>query len=110
MNPELGPTSMDTNVIDTKMISADAMTVDNNNNPESRLSNGTSSPPRMSAERAAAVMAGNKPKPLRLVQESAEAQAEQEARKKANRGSWMPGWFSKVTTEPEPQQKRTFSG
>ena len=103
-------TSIDGHINDTKVMSPEAIVIDNNHNLESRLSTGTSSPPRMSAERAAAVMAGNKPRPLRLVQESAEAQAEQEARKKANRGSWVPGWFSKVITESEPQQKRTFSG
>ena len=110
MGPEADPTGANNNIIDAKMMFADAIALDNSHNPESRLSNGTSSPPRVSAERAAAVMAGNKPRPLRLVQESVEAQAEQEARKKANRGSWMPGWFSKVTTEADPQQKRTFSG
>ena len=105
-----GSGSVDGNTIDTKTTSTSINTADTDNNPEGRFNNGTSSPPRISAERGAAVMAGNKPKPLRLVQESAEAQAEQEARKKANRGSWMPGWFSKAITEPEAQQKRTFSG
>lgn len=105
-----GTGSVDGNTIDTKPVATDTSNADTDNNQESRFSGAASSPPRMSAERGAAVMAGNKPKPLRLVRESAEAQAEQEARKKANRGSWMPGWFSKAITEPETQQKRTFSG
>ena len=77
---------------------------------ESRLGSGAASPPRAITDRPAAVMAGNKPKPLRLVQESAEAQAEMDARKKANRASWVPGWLSKAKTDYMPQQSRTFSG
>lgn len=53
------------------------------------------SPPRSttsgSEKPSGAIMAGNKMRPLRLVQEATE---EQEAAKKANRSSWM-GWFNK---------------
>ena len=105
-----GSGSVNGSTTDAKTMSTSANNADTDNNLENRFGGGAASPPRISAERGAAVMAGNKPKPLRLVQESAEAQAEQEARKKANRGSWMPGWFSKAMIEPEAQQKRTFSG
>lgn len=58
--------------------------------------NTDSSPPRSLASAAdrpgGAVMGGNKIRPLRLVQEAAEADAEA---KKANRGSWIAGWFGK---------------
>lgn len=60
---------------------------------------GPASPPRsiasVSGERAiGAVMAGNKPRPLRLVQEAADQ--DEAAKKAANRGSWMGGWFNKA--------------
>ena len=42
----------------------------------------------------AAPIAGNKLRPLRLVQENPEAAADGEAAKRAKRGSWM-GWFNK---------------
>ncbi|KAF2834844.1 hypothetical protein M501DRAFT_943336 [Patellaria atrata CBS 101060] len=54
------------------------------------------SPPRSLASssdrQGGAIMAGNKIRPLRLVQEAAEDEALQ---KKNNRGSWMMGWFGK---------------
>lgn len=65
----------------------------------------TPSPPRSTAssfDRAGgSVMAGNKMRPLRLVQETAEAEAEATARNKAaNRGSWIAGWFNKGGERP----------
>lgn len=46
-----------------------------------------------------AVMAQNKLRPLRLVQENKEALEEEEAaRKKANRGSWI-SWFSRPSQD-----------
>ena len=39
-----------------------------------------------------AIMSQNRLRPLRLVQENKD-DAEEKARKKANRGSWMPGWM-----------------
>ncbi|KAF2753785.1 hypothetical protein EJ05DRAFT_171629 [Pseudovirgaria hyperparasitica] len=63
----------------------------------------TPSPPRSVASSfdrqggpgGGAVMSGRGPRPLRLVQEAQEQDAESErARKAANRGSWIPtGWF-----------------
>lgn len=65
-----------------------------------------SSPPRSttsnSEKPSGAIMGGNKMRPLRLVQEAAE---QDEAAKKANRGSWM-GWFNKGGAAGG----RTFSG
>lgn len=62
-----------------------------------------SSPPRSTTsggEKASgAIMGGNRMRPLRLVQEANE---EQEAQKKANRGSWM-GWFNKGGNNPPPR-------
>ena len=45
-----------------------------------------------------AIMSQNRLRPLRLVQENKDeaAAAEEKARKKANRGSWMPGWMGGV--------------
>ena len=40
-------------------------------------------------------MTGNKMRPLRLVQETEEAEGAARARNKANRGSWVMGWFNK---------------
>ncbi|OJJ50582.1 hypothetical protein ASPZODRAFT_126472 [Penicilliopsis zonata CBS 506.65] len=63
----------------------------------------TSSPPRSSSgmtNYTGAVMTQSKLRPLRLVQENNEAALEDEAaRKKANRASWMPGWFNRSNTE-----------
>ena len=65
----------------------------------------SNSPPRTSAGQTnytGAVMTQNRLRPLRLVQENpnanavkeeAESAAAQAARKKANRGSWMPAWM-----------------
>ena len=54
-----------------------------------------------------AVMTQNRLRPLRLVQENREtdggqsgnSKADEAARKKANRGSWMPGWFNRTKEE-----------
>jgi hypothetical protein len=48
-----------------------------------------------SFDRPGGVMTGNKMRPLRLVQETEEAEGVARARNKANRGSWVMGWFSK---------------
>lgn len=78
---------------------------------------GTSSPPRSSPgmnNYTGAVMTQNKLRPLRLVQENKEmdsgdqgggksAEDDEAARKKANRGSWVP-WFNRTnTSQSEPQ-------
>jgi len=69
----------------------DALTGDGGDKVESSVSAVDSpSPPRstLSKEDRAHVMAGNKPRPLRLVQEHVDEQ------KQANRTSWLPaGWF-----------------
>lgn len=66
----------------------------------------TTSPPRSSSgmtNYTGAVMTQNKLRPLRLVQESNEAakaaEEEEAARKKANRASWIPGWFNRTSTD-----------
>ncbi|KAI4142782.1 MAG: hypothetical protein LQ341_003115 [Variospora aurantia] len=49
-----------------------------------------------------AVMTQNRLRPLRLVQENREMEGVNEeiaARKKANRSSWMPGWFNRAKEE-----------
>ena len=70
-----------------------------------------SSPPRASTGRhpnnyTGAIMTQSKLRPLRLVQENREQDGVQgnsdeeiAARKKANRGSWMPGWFNRAKEE-----------
>lgn len=70
-----------------------------------------SSPPRAANTRhpnnyTGAIMTQNKLRPLRLVQENREQDGGQSgsdedvaARKKANRGSWMPGWFNRAKEE-----------
>ena len=69
----------------------DALTGENGDRLENTTSGVDSpSPPRstLSKEDRAHVMAGNKPRPLRLVQEHVDEQ------KQANRSSWLPaGWF-----------------
>ena len=77
----------------------------------------TTSPPRNPARNSiytGAVMTQNQLRPLRLVQENKEMDkgpqggvarfsgAEEAARKKANRGSWM-GWFNRGADEGAPQ-------
>ena len=70
----------------------------------------TSSPPRNVSggshgpQYTGAVMTQNRLRPLRLVQENAGEGSEEErekARKKANRGSWMPGWMARKETVGE---------
>ncbi|KAI4164824.1 MAG: hypothetical protein LQ342_001457 [Letrouitia transgressa] len=54
-----------------------------------------------------AVMTQNRLRPLRLVQENNEIESKEDdvaARKKANRASWMPGWFNRGK---EQEQKST---
>lgn len=66
----------------------------------------TSSPPRSSSgmnNYTGAVMTQNKLRPLRLVSETARLEEEEAARKKANRGSWIPGWFNRPNPNPEEQ-------
>lgn len=65
-----------------------------------------SSPPRTNNARhsnnyTGAIMTQNKLRPLRLVQENKEVEPEEDAiaRKKANRASWMPGWFNRAKEE-----------
>jgi hypothetical protein len=50
----------------------------------------TPSPPRRAETTAGGVMTGKQMRPLRLVQNEVEAER---ARKVANRGSWIAGWF-----------------
>lgn len=52
-----------------------------------------------------AVMTQNKLRPLRLVSETAKLEEEEAARKKANRASWIPGWFNRPANAEEPQQQ-----
>ncbi|KAK9849858.1 hypothetical protein MYU51_013007 [Penicillium brevicompactum] len=71
------------------------------------LSSGaTSSPPRSSGgmnNYTGAVMQQDKLRPLRLVSETARLKEEEEAaRKKANRGSWIP-WLNRNPDEQAPQ-------
>lgn len=70
--------------------------LDSASNSDGSVVTDAPSPPRSlasSGERAGgAVMAGNRVKPLRLVQE---AEEESVARKKANRASWWGGWLGK---------------
>ena len=64
----------------------------------------TSSPPRSSSgmtNYTGAVMTQNKLRPLRLVSETAR-QEEEEARKKANRASWIP-WFNRPNPDEQAQ-------
>ena len=69
-----------------------------------------SSPPRAGNARhpnnyTGAIMTQSKLRPLRLVQENREQEGpsgsdeDAAARKKANRGSWMPGWFNRGKEE-----------
>jgi len=46
-------------------------------------------------------MTGNKMRPLRLVQETAEEEEAQRQKLKANRGSWIAGWFNKPSPGEE---------
>ena len=55
-----------------------------------------------------AVMKQNQLRPLRLVRENTSLEDEEAARKKANRGSWMPAWFNRAgAVENEPIQPTT---
>lgn len=62
------------------------------------------SPPRSiasSTDRAqGGVMTGNKMRPLRLVQETAEEEEAQRQKLKAQRGSWIAGWFKQPGGAP----------
>lgn len=65
----------------------------------------TSSPPRDRQGPNAlpgAVMKQNQLRPLRLVRENTSLEDEEAARKKANRGSWIPAWFNRAGVENEP--------
>ena len=76
------------------------MRLASNSNSDSGIGIDTPSPPRSLANSldrpGGAVMAGNKIRPLRLVQEKSEENAAADAaRVKANRASWISGWFGK---------------
>lgn len=76
---------------------------------ETASTGATSSSPRSSSgmtNYTGAVMTQSKLRPLRLVSETKAAIEEEEAaRKKANRGSWIPGWFNRPTSNgSEPAQ------
>ncbi|KAK0708800.1 hypothetical protein B0T21DRAFT_298339 [Apiosordaria backusii] len=60
-----------------------------------------SSPPRSQHEKEKTTFGGNKPRPLRLVQENAEAQAAAERANKRN--SWM-GWATSAFAKKDEQQ------
>ncbi|KAJ5212419.1 uncharacterized protein N7498_004065 [Penicillium cinerascens] len=66
----------------------------------------TSSPPRSSSgmnNYTGAVMTQSKLRPLRLVSDAAKLEEEEAARKKANRASWIPGWFNRPTSDEQQQ-------
>ncbi|KAJ5132043.1 hypothetical protein N7448_006201 [Penicillium atrosanguineum] len=66
----------------------------------------TSSPPRSSSgmnNYTGAVMTQNKLRPLRLVNDAAKLEEEEVARKKANRASWIPGWFNRPVSDEQQQ-------
>ncbi|KAJ5888643.1 hypothetical protein N7495_008684 [Penicillium taxi] len=68
-------------------------------------STATSSPPRSSGSMnnyTAGVMTQSKLRPLRLVSETARLDEEEAARRKANRGSWIP-WFNRANPDEQPQ-------
>ena len=77
------------------------------NSTFSDRSGGLDSPPRSSAgtnNYTGAVMTQNRLRPLRLVQENPakeEDAAALAAKKKANRGSWMPAWMNQRTASNE---------
>lgn len=78
--------------------------------PDTSSTGATSSPPRSSSgmnNYTGAVMTQNKLRPLRLVSETAKLEEEEAARKKANRASWIPGWFNRPANpeDPQPQQQ-----
>jgi hypothetical protein len=51
-------------------------------------------------------MTQNKLRPLRLVSDAAKLEEEEAARKKANRASWIPGWFNRPTNPDEQPQSQ----
>jgi hypothetical protein len=53
-----------------------------------------------------AVMTQNKLRPLRLVSDAAKLEEEEAARKKANRASWIPGWFNRPANADEQPQSQ----
>lgn len=71
----------------------------------------TPSPPREKQGPNAlpgAVMKQNQLRPLRLVRENTLVEDDEAARKKANRGSWMPAWFNRAGgVENEPMKPPT---
>ncbi|KAF3392829.1 hypothetical protein F1880_008749 [Penicillium rolfsii] len=70
----------------------------------------TSSPPRSSSgmnNYTGAVMTQNKLRPLRLVSDAAKLEEEEAARKKANRASWIPGWFNRPANPDEQPQSQS---
>lgn len=92
-----------------RLSSSDSVTSDLH---ETASTGATSSSPRSSSGMTnypGAVMTQNKLRPLRLVSEASKTPEDDEvARKKANRGSWIP-WFNRpgtgeAATQPPPQQ------
>ncbi|KAJ5988608.1 hypothetical protein N7481_003818 [Penicillium waksmanii] len=76
--------------------------------PDTSSTGATSSPPRSSSgmnNYTGAVMTQNKLRPLRLVSDAAKLEEEETARKKANRASWIPGWFNRPANAEEPQSQ-----
>lgn len=76
---------------------------------ESTVASDTPSPPRSvssSQDRAQkTVFGGQGVRQLRLVQQNPEALAAEEARLKANRGSWISGWFKPKEQQEQQQQQ-----
>ncbi|RAK81820.1 uncharacterized protein BO72DRAFT_465199 [Aspergillus fijiensis CBS 313.89] len=88
----------------SRLSSSDSITSDHA--AETASTGATSSSPRSSngmTNYTGAVMTQNKLRPLRLVSETTRlAEEEEAARKKANRGSWIP-WFNRPPTSGESQ-------
>ena len=88
-------------------LSRDGQPGSSSNSTFSDHSGGIDSPPRTTAGNTnytGAVMTQNRLRPLRLVQENPakeEEAAAVAARKKANRGSWMPAWMNQRTVSNE---------
>ncbi|KAJ5896950.1 uncharacterized protein N7473_006349 [Penicillium subrubescens] len=79
-------------------------------NGDTSSTGATSSPPRSSSgmnNYTGAVMTQNKLRPLRLVSDAAKLEEEEAARKKANRASWIPGWFNRPTNPDEQPQTQS---
>lgn len=99
--------SATTRASSSSRLSRDGRPGSSSNSTFSDQSGGVDSPPRNSAGNTnytGAVMTQSKLRPLRLVQENPakeEDAAAAAARKKANRGSWMPAWMNQRVTSNE---------